>query len=504
MMTIRGVAVSLVIVFVYGSWGCAKAPSSNHETPARPNVLFVAVDDLNDWIEPLGGHPQAKTPVLDRLASESVLFTRNYCASPSCNPSRVALLTGLHTYTSGLYSNYQTWREVLPDAQTLPQYFMEQGYYVSGAGKIFHNNMPDPESWEDYYPSKSRHMPDYHYPKAGGTVNMPPFETMYGDFDWAPIDRPDEETGDYRSVSWVMDQLEKEHDRPFFLACGIYRPHVPWYVPGQYFDLFPLETVELPKVLENDLDDLGDRAREIAARSGNYHQHVLEAGQWQAAVQGYLASIAYADAMVGHLLKALDASPHADNTIVVLWSDHGWQLGEKEHWRKFALWDNLARTVLMIRAPPGTAGLPEGSRVGERCERVTSLLDIYPTLLELCGLPAKEGLDGRSLVPLLREPTREWNHPAITTYDFSEYSIRNERWRYIRYIDDSEELYDHDADPDEWTNLASDPAYAAVITELAAHIPDDPAPVVETSYRLSPHHIAPLRSKAEYLEMRRR
>lgn len=480
--------------------GCQPGPSETEtrEIIERPNVLFVAVDDLNDWIEPLGGHPQARTPTLDRLASQSVNFTRNYCTSPACNPSRTSILTGLHTYTSGLYSNYQYWRKALPDAQTLPQYFMANGYWVAGAGKIFHNGQPDPQSWDEYFPSKEKHMPDYFYPKRGETVNMPKFENMYGDFDWSPIEIPDEETGDYKSVDWVVRQLEKDHSRPFFLACGIYRPHVPWYVPRKYFDMFPLETVQLPMVLENDLDDLSDRAREIAHRGGNYHAHVVEAGQWKNAVQGYLASIAYADAMVDKLLKALDQSPYARNTIVVLWSDHGWQLGEKEHWRKFALWDNLARAVLMFRVPEGTAGLPEGSRVGGRCERVTSLLDIFPTLVELCGLPEKEGLDGRSLVPLLKDPQAEWPYPAITTYDFSEFSVRTERWRYIRYIDDSEELYDHESDPEEWTNLADDPHYQGIKEELGKYIPEKPAPFAETSYEVAPHQVAPLKTKEEY------
>lgn len=465
----------------------------------QPHVLFISVDDLNDWIEPLGGHPQAITPNLKRFASQSVNFTHNFCASPSCNPSRTALLTGIHCYNSGMYSNYQYWREVLPDAVTLPKYFSDNGYWAAGAGKIFHNNMPDPQSWDDYFPSKERHMPRYYYPKPGQTVNMPAFPDMYGDFDWSPIEIPDEETGDFKSVDWVIQQLQKEHSQSFFLACGIYRPHVPWYVPQKYFDQFPLESVRLPKVLENDLDDVGERARELAYRAGHYHQHVVEAGEWAKAVQGYLASISYADAMVGRLLDALDASPYAKNTIVVLWSDHGWQLGEKEHWRKFALWENVLQTVLMIRAPQGCPGLPQGSADGKRCARITSLMDIFPTLIDLCGLPSKEDLDGRSLVPLLKNPNSRWDYPAITTYDYSEFSIRTERWRYTRYIDDSEELYDHRKDPEEWENLAYNPDHNKIKKDLSLHIPQNPAPVVETSYQLAPHHIAPLKSKEEYL-----
>jgi arylsulfatase A-like enzyme len=480
--------------------GCSRSRGGGSDRVLHepPNVLFISVDDLNDWIEPLGGHPQARTPNLARFAGEAVNFTRNYCASPACNPSRTALLTGQHCYTSGLYSNYQVWREVLPDAVTLPKYFSQNGYWAGGAGKIFHNNMPDPQSWEDYFPSKERHMPRYFYPKTGETVNMPLFDNMYADFDWAPLEIPDEETGDFRSVDWVIRQLQRQHERPFFLACGIYRPHVPWYVPQKYFDLFPLESVQLPQILENDLDDVGERAREIAYRGGGYHEHVLAAGQWKPAVQGYLASITYADALVGRLLDALSESPYAENTIVVLWSDHGWQLGEKEHWRKFALWENVVRAVMMFKVPEGIKGLPEGSAGGGRCQRVTSLMDIFPTLVELCGLPGKPGLDGHSLVPLLRNPEASWDYPAITTYDFSEFSVRIEDWRYTRYIDDSEELYDHRSDPQEWTNLAYRPEYQEIKGRMAAHIPSNPAPLADTSYEIMPHHFPPFRSKEEY------
>ncbi len=481
--------------------GCSDEKSKDNAPGIieQPNVLFISIDDLNDWIEPLGGHPQAKTPHLKRLAKHAVNFTNCFCASPACNPSRTALLTGLHTYNSGLYSNYQVWREVLPDAQTLPQHFSKHGYWSAGAGKIFHNNMPDPQSWDDYYPSKEKHMPDYFRPKSGETVNMPYFPNMYLDFDWSPIEIPDEKTGDYKSVDWVINQLHRKHSKPFFLACGIYRPHVPWYVPQKYFDMFPLETIRLPKILENDLDDVGERAREIAYRGGNYHKHVVDAGQWKRAVQGYLASSAFADALLGKLLDALERSSYAQNTIVVVWSDHGWQLGEKEHWRKFALWENVIRSVLMIKVPKGIKGLPEGSKIGSRCDRITSLLDIYPTLIKLCGLPQKQGLDGHSLVPLLKNPNAKWPYPALTTYDFSEFSVRTEKWRYTRYIDDSEELYDHSKDPEEWMNLAFKPEYFEIKKKMAQYIPKNPAPLMDTSYKLMPHHLPPFKSKEEYI-----
>lgn len=264
-----------IATLAYALGGCRGRQSPS---VPRPNVLFISIDDLNDWIEPLGGHAQAKTPNLSRFAREGVNFSNCFCVSPACLPSRIALLTGTPSYESGVYSNYQYWREVMPDAVTLPRYFASNGYHAAGAGKIFHNNQPDPDSWNDYFPSKEQHMPRHHYPSRGETVNMPAFEDMYGDFDWSPIPISDEETGDYSSVSWVMDQLGNEHDKPFFLACGIYRPHLPWYVPQKFFDMFPLEQLQLPAVLEGDLDDLGERARDIASRAGGYHGHVVEAG----------------------------------------------------------------------------------------------------------------------------------------------------------------------------------------------------------------------------------
>ncbi len=481
-----------------GAGACAGPDATPPTAESHPNILFISIDDLNDWIEPLGGHPQAISPNLNRLASEGVVFTRAYTPSPSCNPARTALLTGLHTYTSGMYSNYQWWREVLSDAVTLPRYFSNNGYWSAGAGKIFHNNMADPISWDDYFPSRERHMPPYLGPVLGFTVNMPVFDTMYADFDWAPLDIPVEETGDYQSVQWVIEQLQRQHEEPFFLAAGIYRPHVPWYVPQEFFDLFPIEEVELPLLRNDDLDDVPERGVELAYSGGNYHSHVVEAQQWKSAVQGYLASIAFADHLVGRLLDALAASAHADNTIVVLWSDHGWQLGEKEHWRKFALWDNLARVVLMMKVPTGTPGLPQGTLAGARSERTVSLIDLFPTLIDLAGIPPKSGLNGNSLVPLLADPGAAWDHPAITTFDYSEFSIRTERFRYIHYIDGSKELYDHDADPEEWVNLAADPAFAEIKEQMRRYIPADPAPLVDTSYQLSPHQIAPLKSRQDY------
>jgi arylsulfatase A-like enzyme len=461
---------------------------------------MISVDDLNNWIEPLGGHPQARTPNLSSFADESVVFNNSYCASPSCNPSRTALMTGKHPHVTGLYKNPQIWRHVLPNEVTLPEFFRQAGYWVAGAGKNFHNNMPDPRSWDEYFPSKIRHMPEYYLPvldptsgnksfaktdneireddPKGVTFKMPPFERMYIAFDFEPLPFGTEQTGDYSSVKWVSDQLQRKHDEPFFLACGLYRPHLPWYVPEEFFEKFPLEQVQLPKILEDDWNDLPEAAK-MTAR-GTYHKHVTEAGLWRDAVRGYLASINYADHLIGRLLKSLEQSEYADNTIVVVYSDHGWQLGEKQHWRKFALWENVINTVLMIKVPEGVGGLPSGSQNTETCFKNVSLVDIFPTLTELCGLNPKDGLTGRSLVPLLRNPSADWDYPVITSLDDNHYSIRKGNWHYINYDGTDEELYNLTDDPEEWQNLASDTSYEDVKKELESFIPTERHELVQT------------------------
>jgi arylsulfatase A-like enzyme len=432
----------------------------------RPNVLFIAIDDLNDWIGRLGGHPQARTPNLDRLASRGVLFTRAYCAAPLCNPSRAALMTGVRPSTSGVYTNSQPFRRspVLKDAVTLPQHLRAHGYRSIGTGKIYHGGFPDPQSWDEYWPSQTQNKPPDPAPPQRPANGIP--DTAQ--FDWAALKNPDSDMGDYKVVDWAAGQLRRKHDKPFFLACGIFRPHLPWYVPQKYFDLFPLGSIQLPTVKNDDLDDVPPIGRRFARPEGD-HKKVLQHDQWRKAVQAYLASITFADAQVGRLLDAFDASPYARNTAIVLWSDHGWHLGEKLHWRKFTLWEEATRNVLMMVAPGVT-------RAGARCDRTVSLLDIYPTLVDVCGLPGRPVLEGASLLPLLRRPDAPWDRPAVTTYFRNNHSVRSERWRYIRYSDGGEELYDHQNDPLEWTNLASKPEHQAVKTELARWLPKENAP----------------------------
>lgn len=439
----------------------------------KPNVLFISIDDLNDWIGALGGHPQAKTPNLDRLAAQSVLFTRAYTAAPSCNPSRAALMTGIAPHVSGVYLNSQPWRPSpkLREADTIPQHFRKNGYWVAGAGKIFHGRYPDAASWDVYWPDQQKNKPDDPMPE-GRPLNTIP-KTAH--FDWGPVQASPEAMGDRQVADWVSEQLGQEHEKPFFLACGIFRPHLPWYVPPKYFEPFPLDKIELPAYNSYDLDDLPAMGIERAGADRD-HAKVIKHGQWKQAVQGYLASIYFADEQVGRVLDALDSGPNAGNTIVVLWTDHGWHLGEKQHWRKFALWEEATRTPLMWRVPKGIApGLETGSEPGVRVDRPVGLLDIYPTLIDLAGLSAKSGLSGRSLTALLEDKDAEWDRPALTTYGRRNHAVRTDRWRYIRYRDGGEELYDHSKDWMEWTNLASDPEYRSVMDDLAQHLPAEDA-----------------------------
>ena len=420
---------------------------------AGPNVLMISIDDMNDWIGVLGGHPQSLTPNIDALAKRGVTFRRAYCQAPACNPSRASLMTSMRPTTSGCYTNGDVWRDAMPLAVTLPQHFMLHGYEVIGGGKTFHNTQNEAASWE-YYNSFHGFL---------RAPNPPVNKLNSGHFDWSGLDVSDDDTADTQLANWAADYLSKDHSRPFFLACGFYRPHLPFYAPQEYFDKFPEAGTELPSYLENDLDDVP----KSAIRSIRDHDNVTSSGQWKRAVAAYLACINYADTNVGRVLKALDLGPHARSTIIVLWTDHGWQFGEKKHWRKFTLWERSCR-VPIIFAGPGVEGR------GELCDRTAELLDIYPTLSDLAGLPRREELDGESLRPLLQNPKAEWDHPAITSMGPDRNSIRTERWRYTSYPD-GEELYDHDNDPNEWRNLASVAEYAKTKWRLAAMLPQNPS-----------------------------
>jgi arylsulfatase A-like enzyme len=418
----------------------------------KPNVLFVAVDDLNHWVGHLGRNPQTKTPNIDRLAKMGVTFTHAYCAAPVCNPSRTALMSGLRPGSTGVYDNGQDFKPVVPKEQTLTTQFLKAGYNVYGAGKIYHGSAHREGEWTEYLENLEEKATPHPDSKDDGV----------GGIKFRPLTN-DSKLGDEAVVDYGIKQLRAKHDKPFFVALGLRKPHMPWNVPKKYYDLFPLDTIELPPHTKDDLKDVPPAGIKFAKPEGD-HAAILKSGRWKEAVQGYLAAIAYCDAQLGRLLDAFDKSPNKENTIIVFWGDHGWHLGEKEHWRKFALWEEATRMPFIWVVPGVTK--PNGV-----CDRTVDLMSVYPTLCAVCGLEKPKHLEGDDISPLLRDPKAKWDKPAITTYHLNNHAVRTAKWRYIRYANGDEELYDHDADQYEWTNLARDDKFADVKKDLAKLFP---------------------------------
>ena len=468
----------------------------------RPHVLFIAIDDLNDYISPLANHPGVKTPNFERLAKRSVNFANAHCAAPACHPSRVAVMTGVHPTRSGIYRNMfgahgPRWRhesKMLEKAVVLSQHFRDHGYRAVGGGKIFHtlqwtpgDSQNDPEAW-DYYRGDPLDpiSKDWPRPKlvadeeAGLTKGRPLGGGARGQlFGAAPLDLPDEKTGDHMVVDWAIGEMNKEHEKPLFLAAGLFRPHIPWEVPKKWFDAYPLEEVTLPAHRAEDLADAHDHGRR------GWHRWVSENKQWKKLLQGYLASISSGDHQLGRLLDGLDASPLGANTIIVVWTDHGFHIGEKENWEKFALWDQTTRVPLFIHAP----GL---SRDGTKTRQPATLTDLYPTLCELAGLPVPEQCDGVSLVPQLKDPDAPRTRLSLTSFQFwgetaPSHAVSDPRYRFIRYADGFEELYDLLDDPHEFTNRADDEALSGVKARLAKSIPENAKPIAKVP-KDSPFH----------------
>ncbi len=485
---------STLFALLLGALCAAAAPAAEPPAGSRPNVMLLAIDDLNDWIGAHGGHPQARTPNLDRLIAQSVFFRNAHTAAPVCSASRHALLSGLRPSTTGWYTNSSKSRaeyeRILGETVPLPTHFKRNGYKTMAAGKIFHSGTRDVagyEYWDEerpkykwpgwlaarghgYQGASGGHF--HPFPPDGGAIYQRYGEGVSGQsLAWGALgkdDMPPEGMPDEQVAAWAVERLEQDHDKPFFLAVGFVRPHVPYTAPREFFDLYPPDDIVAPRVPADEMDDipLHGKAMAYGMLPGGDHRNVLDVGPryWQELVRAYLACVTFVDAQAGKVLRALEQSPYADNTIVVFWSDHGQHLGEKRHWRKQALWEESTRVPLAIR-------LPRAKSAGRGTDQPASLLDVYPTLLELTGLPGVPGLEGMSLGPQLDDLDAVRSEPAVTTWYYNNHAVRDLHYRYIRYRDGSEELYDHRSDPREHRNLAADPAYGWIKRGLAAYLP---------------------------------
>ena len=438
--------------------------SASGAEPVRPSVLLIAIDDLNDWVGCLGGHPDARSPHIDRLARRGTLFTNAHCQAPICNPSRTSILYGLRPSTSGVYMNApRPWTvPALKDHVTLPRHFAAHGYRTFTTGKLYHGSGLPPGDFDVVGPRPGQKL------KLDERLIPATENGARGLWDFGGQTYDEMRFQDHADATWAIDVIRNQksspHQTPFFLAVGFYRPHVPLYSPVRVIREIPLAAIDLPSVRNDDRADLPQIVDSLTrAPAAPDHQWFVDSGNWRKAVQAYLACVRWTDEQVGRLLDALDHSPHAKNTVVVLYSDHGFFLGEKQRWAKQSLWERATRVPFIIAAP--------GMKQGIACSRPVELLSIYPTLIDLCGLPVREELEGTSLRRLLEDSQTRWDRHAVTTHGQGNHAVRSETHRYIRYLDGSEELYDHRIDPNEWTNIADKPQFTGLKAELARSIP---------------------------------
>lgn len=455
--------VSLLVTLAVAS-AAGVAVRAQRPPAAKPNVLVIFVDDLNHWVGPLGRNKQAITPNIDRLAARGVTFANAHAAAPGCNPSRAALMSGLRPSTTGVYDNFVDWRPYIARDKTLITLFRTNGYTTLGAGKVYHGAYDRNDEWDEY--GTEREKP---------CARLNPTDGV-GGIKFSPVDCDDAAIGDASIADYGIEQLRRRHDKPFLLTIGFHKPHMPWNVPKKYFDMHPLEGIQLPPYRADDLRDVPPAGATMARRPGanaadglSDHELMVKSGRWKEAVQAYLAAISYVDGQIGRVLDALDASQFLDNTIVILLGDHGWNLGEKHHWRKFSLWEESTRTPLIWVAP----GL---TKPGTTSKRTVDLMSIYPTLADLAGLPLPAHVERGSIRTLLADPSAAWDRPALTTHGIGNHAVRTEQWRYIRYRDGGEELYDETNDPFEWANLAANPAHRKLKATLAERFPKIEAP----------------------------
>lgn len=438
------------------SWSATLTAAKTSEK-SQPNILLISIDDLNDWVGVLKGHPQAKTPNIDALASQGVLFTNAHCQAPVCTSSRASLVTSkLPSSTGSYFLRPHLGRRA--KGKTLAEDFKRRGYKTMNVGKVYGGGE---KLYYDEYGGSFGHFG----PTPRSTINGPGNHKLW---DWGAYPDKDSKMPDIKIANWAIQKLKAKHDKPFFLSVGFLRPHVPMTVPAKWFDMFPLEEVQLPETIADDRNDLPEYAKNLTIGiPAPRHKWMVEKKQWKKAVQAYLACVAFVDHCVGLVTKALEESEHVNNTIVVLFSDHGFHLGEKGRWAKRSLWEESTRVPLIVK------GFGFEPAV---CHKPANLMDIYPTLLDMCGYPTNEELDGTSLKPLLHKPDMEWNQVAITSFGPKNHTVRTEHFRYIEYSDGSNELYDHRKDPNEWYNVVDKEEYKDIVSQLKDRLPKTNAP----------------------------
>lgn len=438
-----------------------------------PNVLFIAIDDLRDYVEYFNAYVDVKTPNIDRITQQGVSFTNAYCQAPMCAASRNSLLTGIYPHHSGAYG-FQKRKELesLKNIVTLPEHFRNNGYYVVGTGKIHHGGSGEghgcsSREWDEYWPSVEN-------PRDGaqGTPIKEEYKQPWGHFEFGPTKEGDEAQGDHRHGEWAAKRIEEGLQEPFFMAVGFFRPHLPWFVPQKYFDQYPPDKITPVARKENDLDGV-PLAGDFFGRYfhvGRYAYDLqIESHNWrQQALQAYLASVSFSDKQVGKVLDALEKSGKADNTIIVLWTDHGFHLGEKKTWTKFTLWRESARVPMIFSVP--------GSTENKLCDQPVQLLDLYPTLSSLCGIDIPSHVEGNDISPLISHPEMKWDHIALTVAGRNNYAVSTEDWRFIRYFNGDEELYNIKKDPHELHNLAKNNQYSKIKGQLMSKLPAQSAP----------------------------
>lgn len=445
----------------------------------QPNIVFFALDDLCDWVGPLG-YEQAVTPNMDRLADIGLTFWNAHTGGVYCAPSRAAIFSGQYAATTGCYQS-ALYFKAHPDVVPMQAAFQNGGYETYGAGKLFHHpaGQIDMRGWDEFFvrsqeqketgwPLNSWDTTDailpQPYPNSKYNQDKKPANKFF--LEWGKVlDENEELMADTIRTNWACDLLSKKHDKPFFVGVGLYAPHFPNYCPEKYFDLYDRDKIVPPEYKEDDLDDLPPAIRKSKiARGKQHHEKLVAMDSVKDAIHGYLACVSYADAMLGRLMEAIEKGPNKDNTIIVLWSDHGYHHGEKRDWGKHTLWQRTSRVPFIWAGP----GVEKNARI----DATVSLLDMYPTFIDLCNLPAVDGLEGKSLAKALGD-TRKAKDRNVLLPGMSpnEYAIINQNWRYIHYKDDTEELYNLQNDVNEWYNLAEGDKYDAIKKSMRASAP---------------------------------